>query len=79
MMVECPNCTKPTAFQRHCSHCGTILKHTIEEKFELLGEAVEKALKKERQKRKKKKRVKMLIAGVIILLAVYVGIKSVGA
>ncbi|MFB6363330.1 zinc ribbon domain-containing protein [Paenibacillus elgii] len=78
-MVECPNCAKPTAFQRHCSHCGIILQHTAEEKFELLGEAVEKAIKKERQKRKKKKRIKMLIGIAIILLAVYVGIKSVGA
>ncbi|SCW28927.1 hypothetical protein SAMN04487970_1001304 [Paenibacillus tianmuensis] len=78
-MVECPNCAKPTAFQRHCSHCGTILQHTAEEKFELLGEAVEKAIKKERQERKKKKRIKMLMGIAIILLAVYVGVKSVGA
>ncbi|GLI05401.1 hypothetical protein YDYSG_14310 [Paenibacillus tyrfis] len=78
-MVECPNCAKPTAFQRHCSHCGTIIQHTVEEKFELLSEAVEKALKKERQKRKKKRRIKLLIAAVVILLAVYVGVKSVGS
>ncbi|NEN81870.1 DUF2116 family Zn-ribbon domain-containing protein [Paenibacillus elgii] len=77
-MVECPHCAKPTAFQRYCSHCGTIIQHTVEEKFELLSEAVEKALKKERQKRKKKRRVKILIGIVIILLAVYVGVKSVG-
>ncbi|KPV56258.1 hypothetical protein QJ48_28710 [Paenibacillus sp. A3] len=78
-MVECPHCTKPTAFQRQCSHCGTILQHTVEEKFELLSEAVEKALKKEGQKRKKKRRIKLLIAAVVILLAVYVGVNSVRA
>jgi predicted nucleic acid-binding Zn ribbon protein len=72
-MIKCPKCLKLSEFQRHCSHCGEIIQHTNEEKFEILGEAVENVLKKEVRKRKKKKQLKLFLAIIIILIAIYVG------
>lgn len=69
-MVECPNCSKQTEFKRLCSHCGGIVIHTVEEKFNLLADSVEKVLKKEALKRKQKKSTMSLVWIFIILGAV---------
>jgi ribosomal protein L20 len=69
-MVECPHCSKQTEFTRLCSHCGGIIIHTVEEKFNLLAEAVENALKKEVLKRKQKKRAMGTIWIWVILTSV---------
>jgi hypothetical protein len=42
-----------TELQRqHCSHCGEVLKYTVEEKFDMLAESVEIVLKREMALRK---------------------------
>ncbi|SFL38056.1 hypothetical protein SAMN03159341_105364 [Paenibacillus sp. 1_12] len=66
-MVECPHCLKQTEFKRLCSHCEGIVIHTVEEKFNLLADSVQKALQVEAVKRKNKKSVRNLIYIVIIL------------
>lgn len=38
-----------------CSHCGKVLDYTVAEKFDLLAESVEHALKKELEARRKLK------------------------
>jgi predicted nucleic acid-binding Zn ribbon protein len=75
-MIKCPKCLELTPLQRHCSHCGEIIKHANEEMFDTLGEAVENALKNEVRERKKKKRLKIAAAIIIIVFAVYIGLKS---
>jgi t-SNARE complex subunit (syntaxin) len=74
-MVECPHCSKLTEFKRLCSHCGGIVIHTVEEKFNLLADSVEKALKKEANKRKNKKAINYFILITLMLVAVvYIGL-----
>jgi hypothetical protein len=54
-MIKCPNCLKHIEIQqRACSFCGETIKYTIAEKFDILAESVENALKKELQTRKKR-------------------------
>jgi hypothetical protein len=54
-MIKCPNCLKYIELQqRDCSFCGETIKYTIEEKFDILAESVENALKKELETRKRK-------------------------
>jgi undecaprenyl pyrophosphate phosphatase UppP len=80
-MVECPNCSKQTEFTRLCSHCGGIVIHTVEEKFNLLAESVETVLKKEALKRKQKKRTMSLVWVMIILgtvVALIIGLDYYG-
>ncbi|WP_409346732.1 hypothetical protein [Paenibacillus sp. MBLB4367] len=56
-MIKCPDCSKPTELQmRHCSHCGKILAYTVAEKFDILAESVEQALKKELEGRRRENR-----------------------
>ncbi|MNI07525.1 hypothetical protein D3C73_605350 [compost metagenome] len=53
-MISCPNCSRVTEIQKlKCSHCGKVLKYTVAEKFDLLAESVENALKKELEARRK--------------------------
>ncbi|MDF2649498.1 MAG: hypothetical protein K0Q73_5303 [Paenibacillus sp.] len=55
-MINCPFCNKLTEIQKqHCSHCGKVLNLTIAQKFDILAESVEKALKKELETRRKRK------------------------
>ncbi|SDC43738.1 hypothetical protein SAMN02799630_00332 [Paenibacillus sp. UNCCL117] len=55
-MFKCPACLKPTELQmRRCSHCGNVLKFSVAEKFDMLAESVEAALKKELETRKWKR------------------------
>jgi uncharacterized membrane protein YvbJ len=54
-MVRCPKCFKFLEDQSHCTNCGKIKKHTNEELFDKLGEAVENELRKELRRRKMKK------------------------
>jgi ribosomal protein L37AE/L43A len=52
-MFKCPICKKVTEIQRQsCSHCGEILKYTTAEKFDILAESVENAVKKELEARR---------------------------
>jgi hypothetical protein len=54
-MIKCPNCQKNIALQqRDCSFCGVTIKYTIAEKFDILAESVENALKKELESRKRR-------------------------
>ncbi|MEK3724066.1 MULTISPECIES: hypothetical protein [unclassified Paenibacillus] len=66
-MVECPHCSQQTEFKRLCSHCGGIVIHTTEEKFNLMADAVQKVLHVEADKRKNNRSVRKLIYIVIIL------------
>lgn len=66
-MVECPHCFKQTEFKRLCSHCDGIVIHTVEEKFNLMADSVQKVLQAEAEKRKNKKSVRNLVYIVIIL------------
>ncbi|MCU6798215.1 hypothetical protein OB236_39420 [Paenibacillus sp. WQ 127069] len=66
-MVECPHCSQQTEFKRLCSHCGGIVIHTTEEKFNLMADSVQKVLQVEATKRKNKKSVRNLVYIVIIL------------
>lgn len=53
-MITCKNCSKTTELQMHrCTHCGQILSYTVAEKFDILAESVELALKKELEARRK--------------------------
>jgi uncharacterized OB-fold protein len=47
-MIICNKCSNATEIQKYkCSHCGKILDYTVAEKFDILAESVEIALKKE--------------------------------
>lgn len=47
-MIKCPKCSGATELQKQtCSHCGTTLEWTVAEKFDMLAQSVETALKKE--------------------------------
>ncbi|KRE52282.1 hypothetical protein ASG85_03930 [Paenibacillus sp. Soil724D2] len=53
-MIKCTNCSKLTELQmQRCIHCGKILTYTVAEKFDILAESVEHALKKELEARRK--------------------------
>ncbi|MDQ0900507.1 MULTISPECIES: hypothetical protein [unclassified Paenibacillus] len=55
-MIKCTNCSKVTDIQMHrCVHCGKILTYTVAEKFDILAESVEYALKMELEARRKMK------------------------
>ncbi|WP_127582325.1 hypothetical protein [Paenibacillus koleovorans] len=55
-MFRCAHCSKVTDLQwRNCAHCGKVIDYTVAEKFDMLAESVEAALKKELQNRKKNK------------------------
>ncbi len=52
-MVKCKKCLKLTELQKQkCSHCGASLDYTVAEKFNMLAESVENALKKELEVRR---------------------------
>ena len=53
-MIKCTNCSKVTDIQmQRCIHCGKNLNYTVAEKFDILAESVEHALKKELEDRRK--------------------------
>jgi hypothetical protein len=53
-MINCSSCKKLTEIQKqHCSHCGQVLKYTIAQKFDIMAESVEKALRKELEARRR--------------------------
>ncbi|WP_158082043.1 hypothetical protein [Paenibacillus ferrarius] len=55
-MIRCKTCSKMTELQLHrCTHCGVILSYSVAEKFDMLAESVENALKKELEQRRKQK------------------------
>jgi rRNA maturation protein Nop10 len=55
-MIKCPRCMRMTELQMsRCSHCGGVLQFTIAEKFDLLAESVEQALRKELEARRLRK------------------------
>ncbi|MEC0266256.1 MULTISPECIES: hypothetical protein [Paenibacillus] len=55
-MIKCRHCFKMTDLQlQKCSHCGVVLGYSVAEKFDLLAESVEHALKKELEARRKLK------------------------
>lgn len=55
-MIKCRHCSKTTDLQlQKCTHCGVDLGYSVAEKFDLLAESVEHALKKELEARRKLK------------------------
>ncbi|WP_189020770.1 hypothetical protein [Paenibacillus marchantiophytorum] len=55
-MIRCKSCAKLTELQMHrCTHCGVVLSYSVSEKFDLLAESVENALKKELELRRKQR------------------------
>ncbi|MDR6551146.1 putative amidophosphoribosyltransferase [Paenibacillus qinlingensis] len=55
-MITCKSCSKPTELQmQRCSHCGAMLSYTVAEKFDLMAEMVEQALKQELEARRRLK------------------------
>jgi hypothetical protein len=54
-MIKCPKCYRHIELhQRDCSYCGKNIQYAIAEKFDILAESVENALKKELEARKRK-------------------------
>jgi uncharacterized membrane protein YvbJ len=72
-MVKCPNCSKLTELKRFCSHCGKIVIPTNEERFEMLGEAVEKELRKELRNRKRKRLIRYMSISTLIFALLLIG------
>ncbi len=55
-MTQCPNCKRNTELQKQkCSYCGETLKYTVAQKFDILAESVESALRLELERRRKSK------------------------
>jgi hypothetical protein len=55
IMIKCPKCLENIEIQQKCcSFCGETINYTIAEKFEILAESVENALKKELETRKRR-------------------------
>ncbi|WP_156411102.1 hypothetical protein [Paenibacillus sp. Soil787] len=55
-MIKCTHCSKVTELQlQRCIRCGKTLTYTVAEKFDILAESVEHALKKELEARRKLK------------------------
>jgi hypothetical protein len=54
-MIKCPKCLKNIEIQQiNCSFCGETIKYTLAEKFEILAESLENALKKELETRRRR-------------------------
>lgn len=55
-MITCKSCSKRTELQNtRCSHCGATLNYSVAEKFDMLAESVEQALKQELEARRRLK------------------------
>ncbi|GAA4847967.1 hypothetical protein GCM10023310_27590 [Paenibacillus vulneris] len=53
-MTPCPNCKRNTELQKQkCPHCGKTFQYTVAQKFDLMAESVEAALRLELERRKK--------------------------
>ncbi|WP_179232817.1 hypothetical protein [Paenibacillus rigui] len=54
-MMKCPRCYKLIEIhQKECAYCGAVIKHTIAQKFDMLAESVENALKRELEARRRR-------------------------
>lgn len=53
-MIRCPKCSKLIELQLKDCSCGETIKYTIAERFDILAESVENALKKELEARKRR-------------------------
>ncbi|MGO4500319.1 hypothetical protein AB4114_31080 [Paenibacillus sp. 2RAB27] len=55
-MITCKSCSKPTELHmQRCSHCGALSPYTVAEKFDMMAELVEQALKQELEARRRLK------------------------
>ncbi|WP_284645585.1 hypothetical protein [Paenibacillus silviterrae] len=74
-MIECPQCKKATPYQKHCTHCGANLKQkSAIEQFDMLAERVAQALKEERRRRQRRRATQLVLLGLVVAVAVYVGL-----
>jgi uncharacterized membrane protein YvbJ len=75
-MIECPACGKSTKYEQACTYCGAKLKQSTEDRFQMMAESVENALKLERKKRKQRKQFRLLLTALVIIAAIIVGLAA---